>query len=207
MRDYLYLANERIESIYNQLVSSTPVETIREELNKKGNLSDWKYRLEAGFMSFIKGEASHSKSTAKEQTFMESIRSRVELEQKVGLIEQRIDFVDIEALIAGKEPLIGLAVSFTGAYYSKGLKNPSYYSSSEWDGSLPFLHRKVENKQLKIVYSPIHFTSQSPWALVHGMLKIDGIGFVVNDNDTETVISPVAYGIFISEAIKQILDN
>ena len=151
MRNYFYMAKERIESIYNQLGSSTPIESIREELNKKGTLADWKYRLGAGFMSFIKGEASHSKSTAKERTFMESIRSRVELEQKVGLIEQKINFVDIEALIAGREPLVGQAVSFTGTYYSKGLNVPNYYSSSEWDGSLPFLCKNVENKQLKIV--------------------------------------------------------
>jgi len=207
MRTYFYMANERIESIYNQLVSSTPIETIREELNKKGTLADWKYRLEAGFMRFIKGETSHSKSTTKEQTFMESIRSRVELEQKVSHIEKKINFVDIEALIARREPLIGRAVSFTGAYYSKGLKIPSYYSSNDWDGSLPFLHKNLKDKQIKIVYSPLHFTSQSPWGLVHGMLKIDGIGFVVNDNDKEIIISPIAYGLFVSDALSQILDN
>lgn len=207
MRDYFYMAKERIESVYNQLGSSTPVETIREELNKKGSLSDWKYRLEAGFMSFIKGEASHSKSTAEEQTFMERIRSRVELEQKVDLIEQSIDFVDIEALIAGKKPLIGRAVRFTGAYYSRGLKIPSYYSSNDWDGSLPFLHKTVNNRQIKIVYSPLHFTSQSPWALVHGRLTIDGIGFVIADSDNEIIVSPIAYGLFIYDALSQILDN
>jgi len=52
---------------------------------------------------------------------MESIRSRVELEQKVGHIEKKVNFADIEALIARREPLIGRAVSFTGAYYSSRL--------------------------------------------------------------------------------------
>jgi len=207
MRNSYYLATERINNIYNQLVSSTPVEQIREELHKKGILTDWKSRIEAGFMSFVKGEVGYSKSTTKEQTFRESIRSVVELEQKIGIIEEKINFVDVEDLIAQREPLIGRAVGFSGAYYSKGLKAPSYYSSSDWDGSLPFLYKNAKGVQIKVVYSPLHFISQTPWAVVRGRLRIDGIGFIASHMDNDVIITPIAFGLLIADVFTQIFEQ
>lgn len=204
MINYLYLSSERIQSIYNQLVADTPVEQIREKLNKKGILTDWKCRLEAGWISIIKGEASRSRSKTEEETFVESIRSTVELEQKIDLIERRINFVNVEDLVAQKILLTGQAVRLYGSYYSKGLKEPNYYSSTNWDGTLPFLYRNVGSQKIKVVYSPLHLISMTSWAIVRGRLRIDGIGFVATIDDNEVVIAPIAFGTSISDISRQV---
>lgn len=207
MRNYFYISDKRTNSIYNQLVASTPVEIIRKELDKEGILTDWKSGAKAGFVSLIGGEVGYSKSTNKERTFEENIRYMVELEQKVSFIEEKINFVNVEELIEKEEPLIGRAASFSGAYYSKGLKTPNYYTSSDWDGLLPFLYKNSRGVNIKVVYSPLHFLSQTPWGVVRGRLRIDGIGFVANHSDNEVVITPIAFGLLISDAFTQIFEQ
>jgi hypothetical protein len=197
MRNYFYMSKERIENIYNQLVTRTPMEEIRVKLDRKGILTDWKSRIEAGFVALIKGGVEGSLKKTEERTFEEKVTLSVALEQKIDFIESKINFTSIDDLIKQKESLEGKAVSFRGAYFSKGLKAPQYYSA-KWDGTLPFLYKKVQEKEIKIVYNPLHFLSNTPWAVVHGKLRIDGIGFVANFDDREIIITPIAFGSPIS---------
>lgn len=195
MRNYFYLNRERIESIYNQLVGTeTPIEIIRSNLDKKGILTDWRSRIEAGFLAFIRGTLEASEQEIKQTTFEQKTRLSVELEHKVKFIESKINFVSIDDIVTGAGSPEGRAVAFGGAYYARGLKAPKYYSSDKWDGTLPFLYKKVDGREIKIVYSPNHLLSQTSFVTLRGRTKIDGIGFVANCDTGDVVITPIAFG-------------
>lgn len=208
MRNYYFLASERINSLYNQLVTSTPVEIVTGQSDKKGTLTEGKLGAEGGLIGFIKGTVGISRSGNKEHSFEENIRSHVELEQKLNTIEKRLNFVILEEALSHNKITVGLPVHFNGAFYSKGLKNPSYYSGNEWDGlTLPFLYRNLDGMKIRIIYSPLHFISNSAWGnmKVGGTLKIDGIGFVANEDNEEIIITPLGFGIFISDELASLL--
>jgi len=207
MRNYYFLAGERINSLYNQLATSTPVEIITKQSNKKGTLTEGKLGAEGGLIGFIKGTVGISRSANKENAFEENVRTSIELEHKLSTIEKRLNFVSVEEALSQNRITVGLPVHFNGAFYSKGLKSPDYYSSNEWDRvTLPFLYRNLEGIKIRVLYSPLHFISNSAWGnmKVGGRLKIDGIGFVAN-KDKEIVISPLGFGIFISDELASLL--
>jgi len=54
--------------------------------------------------------------------------------------------------------------------------------------------------RIRVIYNPLHFISDSVWGnmKVGGRLKIDGIGFVLNEDKEEIIITPLGFGIFIS---------
>ena len=208
MRNYYFLASERINSIYNQLVTSTPVEIIIKQLNKKGTLTEGKLGAEGGIIGFVKGTVGFSRSANKENAFEENIRSIIELEHKIDTIENKIAFVSLEEALSQNKISVGLPVRFNEAFYSKGLKSPDYYSSSEWDRvTLPFLYRNLKGIRIRVLYSPLHFISNSAWANMKtgGMLKIDGIGFVANEDKEEIIITPLGFGIFIPDELARLL--
>jgi hypothetical protein len=207
MRNYYFLASERIDSLYNQLATSTPREIITKQSNKRETHAEGKLGAEGGLI-FIKGMGGVSRSANKENIFEENIRSSVELEQKLDAIEKRITFVLLEQALAQNSIAVGLPIHFKGGFYSKGLKSPDYYSSSEWDRvTLPFLYRNLKGIRIRVVYSPLHFISNSAWAnmKVGGMLNIDGIGFVANEDKEEIIITPLGFGIFVSDELVSLL--
>lgn len=208
MRNYYFLASERINSLFNQLSSSAPVEIITKQSNKKGNLTEGKLGAEGGLIGVIKGTVGVSRSANKENAFEENIRSSIELEHKLSTLEKRLTFVSMKEALSQNNIAIGLPVHFNGAFYSKGLKNPEYYSSNEWDRvTLPFLYINLEGTKIKVPYSPLHFISNSAWGnmKVGGKLKIDGIGFVASKDKEEIIITPLGFGIFISDELASLL--
>jgi hypothetical protein len=208
MRNYYFLVSERINSLYNQLATSTPGEIITKQSNKKGINTEGKLGAEGGLIGFVKGMGGISRSANKETTFEENIRSRIELEHKLGVIEKSITFVSVEEALIQNKITVGLTVHFNGAFYSKGLKRRDYYYSNEWDGeTLPFLYRNLEGIKIRIIYSPLHFISKSAWGnmKIGGRLKIDGIGFVLNEDRGEIVITPLGFGILIPDELASLL--
>ena len=208
MRNYYFLASERINSLYNQLVTSTPVEIIIKQLNKKGTLTEGKIGVEGGLIGFVKGAVGASRSANKENAFEENIRSTIELEQKLNTIENKIPFISLEEALVQNRITTGLPVHFNEAFYSKGLKSKHYYYSNEWDGeTLPFLYRNLEGIKIKVIYNPLHFISNSAWnnMKIGGRLKIDGIGFVLDEDKEEIIITPLGFGIFISDELALLL--
>jgi len=208
VRNYYFLASERINSLYNQLATSTPVEITTKRSNKKVAHIEGKLGAEGGLFGFFKGTGGVSGSRNKENSFEENIRSHIELEHKLGVIEKSIPFVSVEEALSRNRITANLPVHFNGAFYSKGLKNRDYYYSNEWDGvTLPFLYRNLEGIKIRVIYSPLHFISSSAWAnmKVGGRLKIDGIGFVVKEDKQEIIITPLGFGIFIPDELASLL--
>jgi hypothetical protein len=207
VRSYYFLAKERINSLYNQLATSTPVEIIIKQSNKKGTDIEGKLGAEGGLPGFLRATGGVSGSANKENTFEENIRSCIELEQKLDTIEKRITFANVEEALSQNKITTNLPVHFNGAFYSKGLKNRAYYSNA-WDGeTLPFLYRNLEGIKIRVIYSPLHFISSSAWAnmKVGGRLKIDGIGFVLKEDKQEIIITPLGFGIFIPDELASLL--
>lgn len=205
MRNYLYISESRTNSFYNQLVEKTPVEIIRREMDKNGILTDWKASLKAGFTGLVSADARYSKVKNKEREFEENIRFMIEFEQKIKFIEENIRFENIEELLTENQSVNGRPVRYIGGYYSKGLKNPTDYTGKEWDGLLPFLYKNIMGLKIKIVYSPLNFLSQTPWAIVRGRLTIDGIGFTSMQNRDEIIITPIAFGLYVSDTLADLL--
>jgi hypothetical protein len=208
MRNYYFLASERINSLYNQLAAGTPNEIITKQSNKKGTHIEGKLSAEGGLFGLFKGTGGISGSANKENTFEENIRSRIELEHKLGAIEKSITFISVEEALIQNKITAGLPVHFNGAFYSKGLKSRDYYHGNEWDGeTLPFLHRNLEGIKIKVIYSPLHFISNSVWGnmKIGGKLNIDGIGFVLNEDREEIVITPLGFGILIPDELASLL--
>jgi len=208
MRNYYFLASERINSLYNQLATSTPVETVTKQSNKKGTHTEGKLGVEGGLFGLFKGTGGVSRSANKENTFEENIRSRIELEHKLGVIEKNITFVSVEEALIQNKITVGLPVHFNEAFYSRGLKKRDYYYSNEWDGeTLPFLYRSLEGIKIRVIYNPLHFISKSAWGnmKIGGRLKIDGIGFVLNEDREEIVITPLGFGILIPDELASLL--
>jgi len=208
MRNYYFLASERIKSLYNQLATRTPFEITTKQSNKKGTHIEGKLGAEGGLLGFLKATGNISGSRNKENTFEENIRSRIELEQKLDTIEKTITFVGVEEALIQSKITVGLPVNFSGAFYSKGLKSRGYYYSNDWDGeTLPFLHRDLEGIEIRVIYSPLHFISSSAWAnmKVGDRLKIDGIGIVLKEDRQEIIITPLGFGIFISDELASLL--
>jgi len=113
-------------------------------------------------------------------------------------------FIDVDALIAQSNIPEIISVRFTGGYYAKGLKTPEFYSSKDWDGSLPYLYKNVRGTKIRINYSPLHFISQSAWGLVQRRLTIDGIGFITERSKTGVNIWPLAFGLLIPDITAEI---
>ena len=88
MRSYYFLASERINSLYNQLATSTPVEITTKRSNKKVTHIEGKLGAEGGLLGFFKETGGVSGSKNKENSFEENIRSHIELEHKLGVIEK-----------------------------------------------------------------------------------------------------------------------
>lgn len=208
MRNYYFLASERIDSLYNQLTNSSPIEIITKQSNKKGTNTEGKLGVEGGLIGFVKGMVGVSRSASKETTSEDNVRSRIDLEQKLGAIEKRIIFISLEEALVQNKITVGLPVHFNGAFYSRGLKSRDYYYSNEWDKeTLPFLSRNLEGIKIRVIYNPLHFISNSVWGnmKVGGRLKIDGIGFVLDEDKEEIIITPLGFGIFISDDFASLL--
>lgn len=208
MRNYFYISKERTNSIYNQLRDETPVKKIVKNMSTQGISKDWDAKIGGGYNGFISANVGFKKSKNEEKTFEESVHLNLELEQKIAEIERKIPFTDINMLLPVKNnSIVGSPVSFKGGYYSRGLKLPQDYAQGKWDGTLPVLFARIKGFQVKVVYSPAHFLSQSPWSNVHGRVSIDGIGFVDKQEDETIIISPIAFGGLIKPAAEWFYEN
>jgi hypothetical protein len=204
MRSYIYLSSDRINNIYNQLNDTNVIEVVKKSTKKRQVSTKGKFGMKAGLLNLIRGEASISGKEGKERTFEENIRSRIELEHKIEAIEEDMVFVDVDSLIAKVDAPPIISVRFTGGYYAKGLQNPEFYSSKDWDGTLPYLYKNVGGTKIRVNYSPLHFISQSAWGLVQRRLTIDGIGFITERSKKEINIWPLAFGLLIPDIAAEI---
>jgi len=206
MRNYYFLASERINSFYNQLATRTPIEIITKQSNKEGTHTEGKLGAEGGLSVFAKGTGGVSRSANKENTFEENIHSSIELEQKLDAIEKSFNFILLEQALAQSSIAVGLPIHFKGGFYSKGLKNQDYYSSNEWDKvTLPLLYKNLGGRIIKIPFHPSHLISNSAWSNLHGRVTIDGIGFVEGYVNQEIMIAPLGFGIFVSDELDSLL--
>jgi hypothetical protein len=199
MRNYYFIASERVISLFNQLTPASPNEITQEVSGKVSAQDNRGIGAQVGLFGFGEVKADFSKGKGEELSHIERIHLTVELENKVQQIEKAIKFIDVETL-QPKAGLEGLPVSFRGAYYAKGLKTNEFYRENP-DTTQPYLYRKIKSMTIHIPYHWTHLISASALGNVRGRISIDGIGFTKKSDDESITITPLAFGLYINEQV------
>lgn len=207
IQNYFYLNVKRIQSLFSQLERGTLTHFSEEESSKTSasNKKQIGLKLSLPYIAEINSEMGIAK--IRETDYDAANHYRIETENMLREIQRRLVHNIRELIVNNSDDsnIQSTLVSYDETFYTHGLKRPQSYESEKWDGTLPYIHTKIDDTKLVIRYHPSNFTSKSSWGyLSDGRRRFAGAGLIDKFGNNEVTLVPLSIGMPRTQLMKDL---